>query len=113
MYEKTNDNGRHRLKNRVRGLRAVRSMRSEAQFGFDDLSKFEINVYCYPDPAFGHSDVQLEPGYGKIELRDDDRYDVEMYGMPIKTGCRYDELEIWLMEWGSDRRSEQERSENK
>lgn len=100
MHEKKDGRGRRTLKNRVRGLRAVRIMRPEAQNGFDDLWKSEIKVYCYPDDPSGNADVQLEPGYGQIELRDDDRFDVELSGVIVKTGCRYDELETFLTDYG-------------
>lgn len=99
MDKKSAEFNRHALKNRVRGLRAVRTMRPEAQAGFDDLWTSDIKVYCYPDYSSGHMDVPLDPGYGVIKLRDDDRYDLELNGKIVKTDCRYDELESFLADY--------------
>lgn len=96
MNNQKTESNRHTIKNRVRGLRAVRSMRAEAQVGFDRLWTLDAKVYCYPEDPSGNTDVQLEPGYGRIKLRDDDRFEVTLNDIIVKNDLRYHELEEFL-----------------
>lgn len=97
MYRKTAEPIRHALKNRVRGLRAVTKMVPEAQAAFRSLKALDVKVYCYPDDPDGSETVKLETGYGQIELRDNDRYDVDLNGVIVKSGCQFHEAEAFLI----------------